>query len=96
MAAAVSTSFAFSVCFDRFACVLILGALLIESQTLELSKAVPCSEAAHESCELIRVEKECRRVFLNPGDLRWLENSFRHATYLHYKATRLLNCSAIE
>lgn len=81
MAAAVSTSFALSNCLDRFARVLILGDLLIRSQTRELSKAVACSETAHESYELVRVEKECRRVFLNPGDLRWFENSFRHATY---------------
>lgn len=96
MAAVVSTSFAFSICFDRFAGVLFRGALLIRSQTLELSKAVPCSEAAHESYELIRVEKECRRVFLDPGDLRWVESSFRHTTYTHYKAARLLICSAVE
>lgn len=73
-----------------------LGALLIRSQMLKLSKAVRCSEAAHELYELIRVENKCRRVILNPGDLRWLENSFRHGTYTHYKAARLLIFSAIE
>ena len=46
------------------------------SQTLELSEPMLCHKAAHEPCEHVRVEKGCRRLFLNPGELRWLNYLF--------------------
>lgn len=94
MVAAVSTSFAFSISLDKFAVVLTMDAPLIRSQTLELSKPVSCTKAAHEPCEQVRVGEGCRRLFLNPGDLRWREMSFRHATDTHYKTARLSIYSA--
>ena len=58
---------------------------------------MPCSEAAHEPHELVRVEKECRRGFLNPGDLRWLD-FFSPSCYIYslqsHEAIDLLGCSA--
>ena len=56
----------------------------------------PIWTATQELCEHSRVRIPCRRLHLNPGDIRWREIPFRHATYTQHEAARLSLCPSIR